>query len=669
MQLLGNESFGVGRFPRSYGSSFRNSEQRSLPESLRAVVPNYLSRAQKCIPTAALSRTTRLGTDAIAPGWSASLQHNTMHSDPRVMEANEHKLPTSREVVGSAKRNSTSDIASERSPGRTFVRDRTPETGRNIVRRGRRTPHPARDISAVRAATLGPAIVLLRGNDRERRRFMTELHAGNAKLSIEQFNEILSAMLRMRRVRDAAAFTQLWDREPWLSILRKDKATKSYTIMIDAYGKCNQLARAFTLFYTMTRVGPKPNVVTFNAMIAACARNNEPNMAYEVFEEMQASRIAPDKFTFGSLIDACAKSGQVERAFEVSRLMDQSGVVKDQTIYSALMDACGRAKQLDRALLLYEEMKRNAVWPNLVTFAVLIDTCANARRPDRAFQLFSEIKHWGFPRANVVVYTALIDACSKAGWPERAERVMANMVANGIRPNEISFGALMDGWTKGGQINRAFEIIERMVNVHDVLPNAVLVGGLIDASRRLNEPGRAKPIWSVVMKYNIRPSRTYYPPLIAMAARSGDLDVASAITLHAYARGSLRRVALNSENPTLYAMACAIAYLLHSIRTDTKSSQEVKKQHLNRLRVVFNSTAMRPDQLTRLSPEAAYQCCTSWNHTDSRQTRTERRYNGSPRERSPAMRRTVGKFTGRGQQRTNAMRKQNRSEVDRTTMG
>lgn len=493
-----------------------------------------------------------------------------------------------------------------------------------------------------RSAILGSAVVLINGTETQKRDYIEALRRGDNRMTLDQFNELVTTLCRTRRVRDALVLTHLWEQEPFASTLRSSKAVKSYTIMIDVYGKSHQLARAFSLFYGMCNVGVQPNVITYNAMIAACARNNEPDLAYEVFEEMQASGLRADKFTYGSLIDSCAKSGQVERAFQISRLMDTNRVTKDQTIYSALMDACGRAKQPERAFLVFEEMKRNAVWPNLVTFSVLIDTCANARQPERAFQLFSEIKHWGFPRANVIVYTALIDACSKAGWPERAELVMNSMIENGIHPNEISFGALMDGWTREGQINQAFQILDRMVRQHGVLPNAVLLGGLIDACRRLKETSRAKAIWAVVLKYNIRPSRTYYPALIAMAAQNGDIDVATAIALHAYARGSLRRVTLNSENPTLHALACAIAYLRYAIDSDISCSEAVKKQHFDRLRVVFSSTAMGPDQMKQLSRDAAYECCVSWHNSESKNIPSTGQVRSSYRGKLAAPRRLSG---------------------------
>lgn len=496
-----------------------------------------------------------------------------------------------------------------------------------------------------------PFLALVDGSEEERCAAMRELRNGSIELSVSQFNDIVSLLSRQRKMREALSVMDLSERPPLSDAIVKSKSVKTYTIMIDVYGKGYQLSRAFSLFYSMSRNGVNPNVITYNAMIAACARNSEPELGYEVFEEMQASGLEPDKFTYGALIDSCAKCGKVDRAFEISKMMDENGVEKDPTIYSALMDACGRSEQLERALQVFEEMKRNAVWPNLVTFSVLIDTCANAREPERAFQLFSEVKHWGFPRANVVVYTALIDACAKSGWPERAEGVMRSMIRNGVYPNEITFGALMEGWARGGQLDRAFEVLRSMTSKHNVNPNAVLIGGLIDACRKVQECWRIQEIWDVVQQFNIRPSRSYYPGLITMATMDNNLRLATAILMHAYARGFLRRVALNSEDEALHAIACAIVYLSHTMRTEMKridkrdmldvdegrnKSEEGTDGELEGevkvLRTVLKSISMSERDMKDMSGTQARDFCMSWGDEQPRDVLQTLRMRGGSRK-------------------------------------
>lgn len=471
--------------------------------------------------------------------------------------------------------------------------------------------------------------ILLHGTDSQKAAVLDDLRRGTVTIGLDEFNEIVTTLLRQRRLREALPIAELSERQPLCDLIVEAKAVKTYTIILDVFGKGYQLARAFSLFYGMARNGTQPNAITYNTIIAACSRSNEPDLAYEVFDEMQANGLKPDKFTYGSLIDSCAKSGQVERAFEISRMMSNRGVMKDQTIYSALLEACGRGRQLDRAFVVFEDMKRNGVWPNLITFSVLIDICANAKEPERAFQIFSEIKHWGYPKANVIVYTALIDACSKGGWPERAELVLESMVENGVRPNEITFGALMEGWARQGKIDRAFKVLERMEREHNIPPNSILVGGLIDACRRSKAPSRVKDIWEITLRLNLHPSRAYYPALIAMALTMRDMDLACAIVLHAYARGYLRLVALKSENPASYALACAMVYLRHELSNNEIASE----QHSQRLKTAFGSTAMTAEQVQSISWREARDFCMSWGDSEARELKAALRRKSSQRDK------------------------------------
>lgn len=460
----------------------------------------------------------------------------------------------------------------------------------------------------VRPDVLGTAIVFVTGSNRQKREFIDALDRREESVTVSQLNEAATAMLRLHRINDAYDFVQMWEEKPLLDILDAERSVKTQTIMIDVYGKARKLLRALSIFYNITQLGLQPNVITYNSMIAACARNNEPKLASRIFDEMRDRQLKPDKFTFGSLIDSCAKGGHVEKAFEMARLMDTLNVKKDEAIYSALMDACGRANQLERALYVFEEMKRDGVWPNLVTFAVLIGTCASVREPEIAFELFSEMKHWGYGRGNVIVYTALLDACAKSGWPERAELVMDVMIKKGVKPNQVSFGALMEGWTREGRIDRAFSVVDRMITIHGLAPNVILVGGLIDACKRRREYSHVTRIWSIVVQNKIRPGTAHYPALIAMGCKVGNLDVASAIALHAYARGSLRKVSLGSEYYTARNLALAIACLYREIKK-SGLSDAAKDIYDGRLRAVFNGTAMGSEDMEKVDLEMAYERC------------------------------------------------------------
>lgn len=480
--------------------------------------------------------------------------------------------------------------------------------------------------------------MLVNGNSHGRKRVLESLSSVADKINVEDINDTLIILSRNRRLKEALALVEVLQQRPLATAIKKLKSVKTYTIMIEIYGRSFQLSRAFSLFYGMMREGLKPSMITYNTVITACSRNNEPELAYEVFEELKQKGFRADKFTYGALIDAHAKCGQVDRAFEISEMMYDDRVSKDQTIYSALLDACGRAKQLDRAFQVFEEMKQNGVWPNLVTFAVLIDMCASARQPEQAFHLFAEIKHWGFRKANVVVYTALIDACGKAGWPDCAEIVMTQMLTEDIRPNEVTFGALIDAWAKGGNLDKAFQVLDRMHDRHGVRPNEILIGSLVDSCRRIGDPSRARELWQTMLKHNVRPPRTLYPTLMSLATNHGDLDVASAIALHAYARGLYRKISLQSDHSTIQAQASALIYLRYRLLKNEGNDPSRSPQLLDRLRVIFNSLPMTEQEMDDVSPIEAYKFCIAWGSADQKGTHVFRQRGGSTKDKNGVFR-------------------------------
>lgn len=504
-------------------------------------------------------------------------------------------------------------LASKRDSRKRFYGDRKNGPGEKSER--------GRPGSKERLTSFGKSILFSSTSDRFR--CLDDLKHGRIKPKTDEVNEVLTGLCRSRRMEDAHHLI-----DAMVSMRLAERAelihnVKTYTIMIDICGKSKQLSRAFSLFYSMQRDGLIPNVITFNSMIAACARNNEPELAFELFKEMEDSAIAADKFTFGALIDSCAKYGKVDLAFEMAELMDQRKINKDQTIYSALMDACGRANQVDRAFSVFEDMKKAGVFPNLITFSLLIDTCANARELEKAFQIFSEIRHWGFPNANVVVYTALINCCSKAGEPEKAKMVLKSMLTDNVTPNAITFGAYIDGWCRAGRLDEAFEALQEMISEHQCEPNSVLLGGLVDNTRRLRELHRAKRLWEIMVQFNVRISRIFYPSLMAMAARNGDVDVAVGIAFYVLGTGFLRRCGIRSEDPFQRVLAHAIIYLKYTI--DSTEEEEVRHMRQSRMAVLYESTDLTLYEMKSIGAEAAYEVCVQWGDDHSRSTETQRR--------------------------------------------
>ena len=86
----------------------------------------------------------------------------------------------------------------------------------------------------------------------------------------------------------------------------------TYTSLIDACGKCGQLAKAHELLNQMQTEGVKPNAHTFTTIINACTQANDLDRGLLVLEQMMACGVVQDVghasvTPYTTLIRACGK--------------------------------------------------------------------------------------------------------------------------------------------------------------------------------------------------------------------------------------------------------------------------------------------------------------------------------------------------------------------------
>ncbi len=99
-------------------------------------------------------------------------------------------------------------------------------------------------------------------------------------------------------------------------------------------------------------------------------------------------------------------------------------------------------------------------------------------------------------KPNVVTYGALIDAWAKAGEPERAESILREMDSEktlAVKPNVITYGSAMNGWSRSGRPERVQALYDEMLQKHqageaDLRPNSFTYDILISAWLKSQQP-------------------------------------------------------------------------------------------------------------------------------------------------------------------------------------
>lgn len=112
----------------------------------------------------------------------------------------------------------------------------------------------------------------------------------------------------------------------------------SYTAMIAGFAMHGQGERALSLFAEMSRVGIKPDEVTFIGVLSACNHAGLVDEGHRHFEDMsRVYDLHPQLEHYGCMVDLLGRAGLLEEAVEFVRSMP---IQPDSFIWGALLGAC-----------------------------------------------------------------------------------------------------------------------------------------------------------------------------------------------------------------------------------------------------------------------------------------------------------------------------------------
>ena len=318
----------------------------------------------------------------------------------------------------------------------------------------------------------------------------------------------------------------------------------------------------------------------FSSLFSACAAGSSPalvDLALDAYHEMRDWWGAQDKrrvapwikrdalVAYNALLNFIGHAGYVEEVLIVLEDMKSEGPVPDVVTYNTAISVVGKTGDAETAKLLFDEMLQFGIKPTERTFGAILNACAKVGDAQSAKTIFNRIEKFGI-KPNVVIYTSFIDALIRNG--EEASLSLAFQVADDMRnlglfPSEVTYGCLLNGCEKIGDVPRAFALYKQACaegilpsdEMHNILINVCTRNGKLDEALdlvkstarahaklqqhtidslvralSLNSPGRALRMLSLMQTMNMAPSSATYLALITACAKSS--DVMEALTLY-----------------------------------------------------------------------------------------------------------------------------------------
>lgn len=177
--------------------------------------------------------------------------------------------------------------------------------------------------------------------------------------------------------------------------------------------------------------------------------------------------------SYGGAITACARAGRVEEALRL--------VAELRANEARVTDAAVRGKTATRDKL-YVRGKP--------TSSRAITGGMNNVGGRGAGELRNDGGAYALPLPNLVTYSAALFACLKAGEVHRGTELLGEMIASGIKPNDIHCDTMVAAWSAAGEPDRALSIMKRL-QMHGFEPSLgtfeALVWGFAQVRREQRE--------------------------------------------------------------------------------------------------------------------------------------------------------------------------------------
>ncbi|XP_010249343.1 PREDICTED: pentatricopeptide repeat-containing protein At1g08070, chloroplastic-like isoform X2 [Nelumbo nucifera] len=287
----------------------------------------------------------------------------------------------------------------------------------------------------------------------------------------------------------------------------------SWNSIISGYlqkGLCEEALKVFGKM--LDGRSERPNELTVASVLTACGRIGDLDLGKKIHGFLMASGIVFDVFLGSSLIDMYVKCGQTEDARKVFDRLPHRNVVSWTSMIAGYTH-CGLFRE---AINLFREMQVAGVMIYEATLACVISACGHLGALDQGSWVHAYGERNGI-KMNLPVKNALIDMYSKCGNIDKALEIFHEL----IQPDVFSWTVMISGLAVNGKSEKAVDFFSQMEMSSEVRPNEVTFLGLLSACSHggMVEKGFYY-FGSMTRTYNLTPRIEHYGCMVDLLGRA-----------------------------------------------------------------------------------------------------------------------------------------------------
>lgn len=287
--------------------------------------------------------------------------------------------------------------------------------------------------------------------------------------------------------------------------------------VIKMYSVFKKMQDAHKVFDEMS----ERDVFSWTSLLCGYAKHGEMGRACEIFDQMPVR----NNVSWTGMISGFVGVGRYVEALSYFRIMLYDDKVQaNEAILVCVLSACAHLGALDQGNWIHMYIGKNRISesPNIST--ALIDMYSKCGRIDSASRVFN-----GISRRNVHNFTSMISGLSIHGLGKEALCVFCQMLAENVKPNEVTCLGVLNACSHSGLVEEGSSIFYDMESLWGVAPKIEHYGCHIDL---LGRAGYLEKAFQIVKTMPMKPDIVIWRSLLNGCRIHRDANLARCIINH-----------------------------------------------------------------------------------------------------------------------------------------
>ncbi|KAF8405701.1 hypothetical protein HHK36_007778 [Tetracentron sinense] len=331
----------------------------------------------------------------------------------------------------------------------------------------------------------------------------------------------------------------------------------SWNSMVAGYAYLEKFVDAISFYQSMCRNGVKPDISTILSLLSSCVHpeallqgklihahgirwgcdsdisvTNTLISVYSTSGDIDSARYLFNRMyertcvSWTAMISGYAKKGDVDEALALFYAMEAAGHKPDMVTVVALLSACGQTGALELGRWINRYAIANGFKESVIVCNALIDMYAKCGSIDDASELFHTM-----PERTTVSWTTMISGYALNGEFEEALNLFSNMMGLGLKPNYITFLAVLQACTHAGFLEKGWECFDLMTKVYKLNPGLEHYACMTDL---LGRRGKLKEALKFIQNMPVKADAGVWGALLGACKIHRDVEIGEYVADHLF---------------------------------------------------------------------------------------------------------------------------------------